>query len=134
MVGGLAKATTRGSKMGKEAVGEIVGILFMSRTYAHMAHLKTGSFAKHKALNKFYDAVVDLADTLAEAGQGEWGKLDVPYVAMSSDVGDPISGIGEQWQMIEEAAGGCDKPYIENILQEIEALYKKTLYLLKELN
>ena len=134
MVGGLAKATTRGSKMGKEAIAEIVGVMFMSRTYAHMAHLKTGSFAKHKTLDEFYNEVVEMADELAEAGQGEWGKLDVPYVGMSGDVTDPISGLSEHWQMIEEAANGCDKPYIESIIQEIEAMYKKTLYLLKELS
>lgn len=134
MVSGLAKVATKGSKTGKEAVAEIVGVMFMSRTYAHMAHLKTGSFAKHKALNKFYDAVVDMADKLAEAGQGEWGKLDIPYVPMIGDVTDPISAISEHWDKIENLGEGCDKPYIENIVQEIEALYKKTLYLLKELS
>ena len=134
MVSGLAKVATKGSKTGKEAVAEIVGVMFMSRTYAHMAHLKTGSFAKHKALNDFYDEIVDMADTLAEAGQGEWGKLDIPYVPMIGDVTDPISAISEQWGKIEDLGEGCDKPYIENIVQEIEALYKKTLYLLKELS
>lgn len=131
---GLAKGMAKDSKYGKDAVAEIVGTMFMSRTYAHMAHLKTGSFAKHKALNDFYEAIVDMADALAEAGQGEWGKLDIPYVGMVGDVADPIGAIGEQWSKIEALANGCEKPYIENIVQEIEALYKKTLYLLKELS
>lgn len=106
----------------------------MSRTYAHMAHLKTGSFAKHKALNEFYDGVVDLADSLAEASQGLFGRLDIPFVNMVDSVTEPIKGIESQGAKIKQLGSTCSEPYLGNILQEIEALYRKTLYLLKELS
>lgn len=132
---GLARMTTE-NEMGscKEDLGTIIGILFMSRTYAHIAHLKTGSFAKHKALNEFYDAVVDIADSLAEASQGLYGKLDIPYLNMIGKIDDPIGGITSQLKAIEKLISSCDEDYIENILQEVQALYRKTLYLLINLD
>lgn len=117
-----------------DAIAQIIGIMFMSRTYSHMAHLKTSSYSQHKALNKFYDSIVDLADDLAEAAQGKYGKLDIPFISMSGSVKDPISGLKMQWDMISEECEYCTTPFIDNIVQEIEALYSKTLYLLTELN
>ncbi len=122
-----------GKKTGANMVAEIIGIMFMSRTYAHMAHLKTGSFAAHKALDSFYDCIVGKADSLAEASQGLYGKLDIPYVGIDGNVMDPISALESHIARIKTLGRSCDEPYLENILQEIEALYRSTLYLLKEL-
>jgi len=44
----------------KNKYSQVVSILFNARTNAHIAHLQTRSFAKHKALNEFYDEVVEL--------------------------------------------------------------------------
>ena len=132
---GLAKMTTD-NEMGscKEDLGTIIGILFMSRTYSHIAHLKTGSYAKHKALNEFYDSVVDMADSLAEASQGLYGKLEIPYLNIIGKIDDPIGGITSQLKAIEKLIGNIDEEYLKNILQEIQALYRKTLYLLVNLD
>ena len=135
MMAGLAKMTTE-NEMGscKEDLGTIIGILFMSRTYSHIAHLKTGSYAKHKALNEFYDSVVDMADSLAEASQGLYGKLEIPYLNMIGKIDDPIGGITSQLKAIEKLIGNIDEEYLKSILQEIQALYRKTLYLLINLD
>ena len=135
MMAGLAKMTTE-NEMGscKEDLGTIIGILFMSRTYSHIAHLKTGSYAKHKALNEFYDSVVDMADSLAEASQGLYGKLEIPYLNMIGKIDDPIGGITSQLKAIEKLIGNIDEEYLKSILQEIQALYRKTLYLLVNLD
>jgi hypothetical protein len=115
-------------------IAKMVGVLFMSRTYAHMAHLKTSSYSKHKALNAFYDSVVELTDALAEASQGKYGKLDIPYIPLKGDINDPIEGLKSHMVMIGNLKKKCDTPFIDNIIQEIEALYSKTLYLMKELS
>lgn len=135
MMAGLAKMVTE-NEMGscKEDLGTIIGILFMSRTYSHIAHLKTGSYAKHKALNEFYDSVVDMADSLAEASQGLYGKLEIPYLNMIGKIDDPIGGITSQLKAIEKLIGNIDEEYLKSILQEIQALYRKTLYLLVNLD
>lgn len=134
MYKGLAKGISRESKSGGDMVAEIIAIMFMSRTYAHMAHLKTGSYAAHKALNEFYDDVLDEADTLAEAAQGQYGKLDISYMPMKGEITDPVKGLSQHLDMIKEASANCDEDYLESILQEIEKLYRSAIYKLKELS
>ena len=53
-------------------IAKAIGIMFAGRTVTHIQHLKTKSYAEHKALNEFYDEIIDLADGLAEATQGVW--------------------------------------------------------------
>lgn len=129
---GLATKEMNGK--GKMMIGKIIGVMFLSRTCSHMAHLKTSSYAKHKALQKFYEGVVDLADDLAEAGQGLWGKLDIPFEPLDSDITEPIVMIQKHLNRIENLAKDCQQEFIGNILQEVQALYRKTLYLMTELN
>ena len=129
---GLSSMGTKGSE--KASLEEIIGIMFMSRTYAHMAHLKTGSFAAHKALDGFYNDIIDLADTLAEVSQGLYGKMDIPFINMDGSITNPIGGIETHLKRLEKLCMGCKEDYLKNIFQEIQAFYRKTLYLLKELN
>ena len=129
---GLATNVSGSMKMSN--IANIIGVMFMSRTYSHMAHLKTSSYSKHKALNKFYDNVVDLADDLAEAAQGTVGKLDIPFIGMEGEVLDPITALTGHLSRIEGYASTCKEEYLKNIFQEIQALYRKTLYLMKELD
>lgn len=129
---GLAKGM--GMKKGKVAVAEIIGVMFAARTYAHMAHLKTGSYAQHAALNGFYDSIVDFADSLAEAAQGLFGKLDIPAVQVKGDVNKPVVELEKQLATIKQLGVGCGEPFLDNIMQEIEACYRSTLYKLKELS
>ena len=49
--------------------GKFIGTLFHSRDTMHIAHLQTTSFAEHKALNGYYNGILDLTDTL------KWEKL-----------------------------------------------------------
>lgn len=55
----------------------IISTLFAARDAAHVLHLRTRSFAAHLALGDLYDALVDLADTLAEGYQGKYGLLQL---------------------------------------------------------
>jgi hypothetical protein len=47
----------------------------LARDVTHSAHLNTRSFAKHKALGKFYPEIIDLADKFAEMYQGKYGLI-----------------------------------------------------------
>ena len=62
---------------------KFIGTLFLARDVAHSVHLNTRSYAKHQALNGFYDEVVDLADKFAEAYQGKYGLIG-PIALMSA--------------------------------------------------
>jgi len=55
---------------------KLVSVLMGSRDQAHVFHWQTkgpGSFAAHKALEKFYEAIPDMLDLLVETYQGKYG-------------------------------------------------------------
>jgi Family of unknown function (DUF5856) len=54
---------------------DFIGMLFLARDVTHSVHLNTRSYAKHKALQKFYENIIDLADGLAETWQGRHGLI-----------------------------------------------------------
>lgn len=114
-------------------IAKAVGIMFANRTAAHILHLKTKSYAEHKALNEFYDGIVDLADDLAEAAQGQYGILDVPFVNMPMPK-DSITFISSQLKQLESTMSECDEDYLMNIFQEVQKLYRSTLYKLTNLS
>ena len=55
------------------AVGMFVSTLMSSRTQAHIFHLQTPSYSAHKALNEYYDEIIDLIDGFVESYQGKYG-------------------------------------------------------------
>jgi len=115
-------------------IAKATGIMFMSRTYAHMAHLKTTSYAAHKALDDFYNEIIDLADDFIEAGQGMYGILDIPFVNVSGNVKDPIGALQGHLAQLESTLSDLDEEYMKNIFQEIQKLYRSTLYKLINLS
>lgn len=116
-----------------DRIGKIVGLLFMSRTMAHKAHLKTPSYAKHMALGSFYDEIVDMADSLAEAYQGKYGICEVEDMDEKGDISDPVAMLETHLKVYQNLAKSIDDRYLQNISDEIEALYYSTLYKLREL-
>lgn len=57
---------------------ELASILLHSQTQAHIFHLRVkgkGSYAAHKALQKYYEGIDGLVDGLVEAYQGKNGLV-----------------------------------------------------------
>lgn len=57
---------------------KLISTLMASRDQAHIFHWQTtgpGSYAAHKALGKYYNAILDMIDALVEAYQGKHGIL-----------------------------------------------------------
>ncbi len=112
---------------------EFVLRLFHARTAAHVLHLKTKSYAEHKALNDFYDGIVDLADGFAEMYQGNYALL----LEMSSIEGYKtpstsmmlISGLTNWIKTNREAI--CDCSEGQNMIDEVLTLCHSTAYKLK---
>ena len=52
---------------------DFVSLVLLDRDLAHLAHWKTKSYAEHKALNEFYDSVLELIDGFVEQYQGYYG-------------------------------------------------------------
>lgn len=111
-----------------------MGHLFFARDVAHSVHLSTRSYAKHKALNEFYDGIIDLADKFAEAYQGRHGIIGPVKRIMSKEPGSIIPFFETSLAEIEDMRYKvCDKSdsTLQNIIDEIVGLYLSTLYKLK---
>lgn len=120
-------------------IGQFIALLFLARDLAHREHLRVsgpGSYAKHVALGDFYAAVIELADTLAEAYQGRHGIIkDIPL--LENEYGnDIVVALKSQLAWLEDhrfkAIDKDDTP-LQNIVDEVVAQYLSTLYKLQNL-
>lgn len=118
-------------------VADIIAVMFISREQAHRAHLMTNSYAEHKALNDFYDEIVDVADELAEASIGVCGPFDsIPYrLAVPGKIDVALE---RHMNSIESIRAALDKEKryrpLQNIVDSALAIYASTLYKLRELS
>ena len=113
---------------------DFVGTLFLARDVAHSVHLNTRSFAKHSALNSFYDEVIELADKFAEAYQGRHGLIGPISLMSAKKTSNIIEFLEDSLADIEkmryEVVEKTDTA-LQNIIDEIVGLYLSTLYKLK---
>lgn len=113
---------------------EFIGMLFLARDVTHSVHLNTRSYAKHVALNGFYDGIIDLADKFAEAYQGKYGLIG-PIALMSAkktnNVVDFLQGQADDIEAMRYDVVDKDCTPLQNIIDEIMGLYYSTLYKLK---
>lgn len=113
---------------------DFVGMLFLGRDVAHSVHLNTRSFSKHMALNTFYDEIVGLADSFAEAYQGKYGLMGPISLMSAKKTTNIVEFLQGQMDEIEaERYKIVDKECtpLHNIIDEIVGLYLSTLYKLK---
>ena len=113
---------------------DFVGILFLARDVTHSVHLNTRSYSKHKALQKFYESIIDLADGFAEAYQGRHGLMGPISLQSAKKTTNVIDFLQNQLEEIEaDRYKICDETdtAIQNLIDEIIALYLSTLYKLR---
>lgn len=116
---------------------DFIGHLFLARDVTHSVHLNTRSYAKHKALGKFYGDVIDLADTLAEAYQGRHGLIGPITLQSAKKTTNVVEFLEDSLKEIEDLRYKvCDKDEtaIQNIIDEIVGLYLSVIYKLKFLS
>lgn len=113
---------------------KFVGMLFLARDVTHSAHLNTRSYAKHKALQKFYENIIERADAFAEAYQGRKGLIGPISLMSAKKTNNVIEFLEDQLAEIEamryEVADKTDSP-LQNLIDGIIELYLSTLYKLK---
>ena len=118
-------------------VADFVSCLFFSRTQAHVLHLQTKSLAKHLALNDYYDGIAGLTDDLVESYQGCYDIITGYHnnYTITNREGADINYFEGVLKFVKENRGlfGEDTD-LQNIVDEITTLIKKTLYKLKTLS
>jgi hypothetical protein len=113
---------------------DLIGHLFLARDVTHSVHLNTRSYAKHKALGKFYENIIGLADDLAEAYQGRHGLIGPITLHSAKKTNNVVEFLEDSLKDVEEMRYKvCDKDdtAIQNIIDGIVDLYLSTLYKLK---
>ena len=112
----------------KKDVADFISTLFHSSTVTHFMHLSTDSYATHKALGKYYPAIVDLADSYAEAYSGCYEKIkDFPENFHNAK--DPQKYMASMKAFIEKNRVALpDDSQLQNIVDEIAALVDSTIY------
>jgi DNA-binding ferritin-like protein len=113
---------------------DLIGHLFLARDVTHSVHLNTRSYAKHKALGKFYENIIGLADDLAESYQGRHGLIGPITLHSAKKTSNVTEFLEDSLKDVEELRYKvCDKDEtaIQNIIDEIIGLYLRTLYKLK---
>lgn len=117
--------------MADKQTGILIGTLFLARDLAHREHLKTRSYARHKALDAFYSEIVGLADSVAEGYQGLYAnRLNIPLIAHESDtdIAEVLRGQLEWIHKNRYDAIPKEQTALHNAVDDIEKLYMDTLY------
>ena len=118
----------------KCSCADFIGTLFLARDVAHSVHLNTRSFSKHKALNIFYERVLDATDNFAETYQGRHGLIG-PITLMSAKktsniiafLEDSLADIERmRYEFIDESDSA-----LQNLIDVIVEVYLRTLYKLR---
>lgn len=113
--------------------------LFESREMAHIYHLtvkgEMGSHAAHKALQEYYEGILEFIDELIEVYQGQYGIIESYDIIDTSETKskDKIEYFEELVDFVKTEKK-CIKPedsHLLNIVDEAVALIYKTLYKLK---
>ncbi len=107
--------------------------LFETRDQIHYWHLQTTSYAEHKALNQFYDELLDLADSFIETYQGEYGRIKGKIGINIIDYSTPentVNYLQSFQEFLEQGARKINDTDLNNQLDEMLSLTKQTLYLL----
>lgn len=107
--------------------GKFIGTLFHSRDAMHIAHLQTTSFAEHKALNHYYDEILELTDKFTEAYFGYAKRVEI--VIPEAKVMDSMTHMKEMRAILETERANYPSE-LQNIIDEMTALVDKLLYLL----
>ena len=109
-----------------------VSVLLHSGTNAHLLHWMTNSYAEHKALGKYYEAIPKLVDQLAEAYMGRYGQFTGfpnDYYLPADDPVEYMEGIKYFVQDSREIMP--DDSEIQNLIDEIAQLIDSTLFKLR---
>jgi hypothetical protein len=120
---------------------QLASLFFHSRTQAHVFHLGvkgTGSFAVHKALQEYYEGIIEIVDGLVESYQGKYGLIKF----------QPVNGLDTNCEIeniikyFEKLCGALEKirtdkklqdTWIQNQIDNISELLYSTKYKLVNL-
>mgnify|MGYP003652042022 CR=1 FL=1 len=114
-------------------VAKFISTLMHSRNQAHIFHLQTTSYAAHKALQGYYDDIVELIDGYVEMYQGRYGILTgYSPVAQIYDESSVLKYFDGLQIFVDQLRDELPKDgELNNTVDEISGLISSTIYKLK---
>ena len=117
---------------------DFIALLLHSRTQTHSFHLGVNSYAAHKALQEYYESIVDTIDTISESYQGKYGLMKFKSVT-GLDTDNSVENVISYFEKLanyvssKRKGDGLKDSFIQNEIDNIEVLIYKTIYKLKNL-
>jgi hypothetical protein len=121
-------------KNGNNDYAEMISLLLHSRTQTHTLHLQTESYPEHKALNEYYDGIVDIIDGLVESYQGKYGIIKgykTYDIAEYKSTDSTIKYLKDLCGKVEKLRDCCKDSYIQNQIDTVCELINSTVYKLR---
>ena len=120
--------------MDKDHASEFVLTMLHSVTNAHIMHFQTRSYARHVALQAYYEGIGDIVDDFVEAYQGRYDVITYfnPSFNMAQD---PLTYFKGLLSYIDECRKELPQDSeLQNIVDEMTQLIDSTLYKLEFLS
>lgn len=110
-------------------IGEFFLKLLHAATNGHLLHLQTKSYSEHKALQKYYEGLPDLVDSIIEEWQGAY-QMIVEYPAIyetpNSDALTEVTAVRDF--LVKNRAIVGDYSSIQNSVDNLMSLLDSTVY------
>jgi hypothetical protein len=110
-------------------IGEFFLKLLHAATNGHILHLQTKSYSEHKTLQKYYEGLPDLVDSIIEEWQGAYQKIieyPTTYEAPNSDALTEVMAIRDF--LVKNRAIVGDYTSIQNSVDNLMSLLDSTIY------
>jgi len=110
-------------------IGEFFLKLLHAATNGHILHLQTKSYSEHKALQKYYEGLPNLVDSIIEEWQGAYQKIieyPTTYEAPNSDALTEVMAIRDF--LVKNRAIVGDYTSIQNSVDNLMSLLDSTIY------
>lgn len=114
-------------------IEELFGTLQQSMVETWRSHLKTNKYSEHIALDEYYNAIVDLVDTLVENWMGTHDKVEDYVNLLQDEEYESIQYLEALREIVVEGRDLMDSSELESNVDDILVLIDRTLYKLKEL-
>lgn len=114
-------------------LNQFISTLWQSRTQAHVWHHQTDSYSEHKALNNYYDEIVEHVDGFVESVQGIYPIVTAYSTSPLVDWKQGGSTIYFKGLYDFVQKGRTTLPqetWIQNQIDNISELIAETIYLL----
>jgi high-affinity Fe2+/Pb2+ permease len=116
-----------------ESVALFAATLLHSATNTHFFHWSTNSFSQHKALQKYYEGIVDFVDSYVETYMGCYEQIK-SFPNVYHQPKDALKYMESLKKFVEEATTDLpNEQALVNILANIAELIDTTIYKLKYL-